>query len=256
MRFISQTSADGVTEQLFTLGEITGVLWTPEDAVGARPLILIGHGGGEHKKAPGVVGRACRFVAEGGFAVAAIDAPNHGDQPKSEEFVRLASQNRARMAAGEDAGPLVAAMHDLLAGQAVADWRAVITAAQELDHVGAGPAGYWGMSMGCGLGVPLVAAEPRIRAAVLGLFGVYGLAETAARVTVPVQFLLQWDDDLVPRDQGLALFDALASGEKTLHANSGKHGEIPGFETGSSLRFFTRHLALARAGHLAEVALA
>jgi fermentation-respiration switch protein FrsA (DUF1100 family) len=77
---------------------------------------------------------------------------------------------------------------------------------------------------------------------VLGLLGVHGLAETAARLTAPVQFLLQWDDDKVPRAQGLALFDALASADKTLHANPGKHGEIPEFETGSSLRFFTRHL--------------
>jgi fermentation-respiration switch protein FrsA (DUF1100 family) len=96
--------------------------------------------------------------------------------------------------------------------------------------------------MGCGLGVPLIAAEPRIRAAVLGLLGVHGLAEAAARVTVPVQFLLQWDDDRVPRAQGLALFDALASSEKSLHANPGKHGRIPEFETGYSLEFFTRHL--------------
>ena len=98
------------------------------------------------------------------------------------------------------------------------------------------------MSLGCGLGVPLLAAEPRVGAAVLGLLGVHGLAETAARVTAPVQLLLQWDDDLVPRDQGLALFDALASAEKTLHANPGRHGEIPGFETDGSLRFFARHL--------------
>jgi cephalosporin-C deacetylase-like acetyl esterase len=110
------------------------------------------------------------------------------------------------------------------------------------DHLGAGAVGYWGVSMGCGLGVPLLAAEPRIRAAVLGLLGVHGLTEQAARVTVPVRFLLQWDDALAPRDHGLALFDALASAEKTLHANPGKHGEIPEFETDSSLRFFTRHL--------------
>jgi len=146
------------------------------------------------------------------------------------------------MAVGEDPAALVAALHDLLAGQAVAEWQAVITAVQSLDRVAAGPAGYWGMSLGCGLGVPLLAAEPRVGAAVLGLLGVHGLAETAARVTAPVQFLLQWDDDLVPRDQGLALFDALASAEKTLHANPGRHGEIPGFETDGSLRFFARHL--------------
>ena len=242
MRFIGETSSDGVTEQLFTLGEIPGVLWTPDDAPGARPLILMGHGGGQHKKAPGIAARARHFAAEGGFAVAAVDAPHHGDRPKDEEFVRIATENRARMAVGEDPAALVAALHDLLAGQAVAEWQAVITAVQALDRVGAGPVGYWGMSLGCGLGVPLLAAEPRVGAAVLGLLGVHGLAETAARVTAPVQFLLQWDDDLVPRDQGLALFDALASAEKTLHANPGRHGEIPGFETDSALRFFARHL--------------
>jgi dienelactone hydrolase len=242
MRFIGETSSDGVIEQLFTLGEIPGVLWTPDDVRGARPLILMGHGGGQHKKAPGIAARARRFVAEGGFAVAAVDAPNHGDRPKDEEFVRAATENRVRMAAGEDTAALVAGLHDLLAGQAVAEWQAVITAVQALDRVSAGPVGYWGMSLGCGLGVPLLAAEPRVCAAVLGLLGVHGLAETAARVTAPVQFLLQWDDDLVPRDQGLALFDALASAEKTLHANPGRHGEIPGFETDSALRFFARHL--------------
>jgi dienelactone hydrolase len=244
MRFTSssQTSSDGVTEQLFTIGEIPGVLWTPEHATGPRPLILIGHGGGQHKTALGIPARAGRLVGEGGFAVAAIDAPNHGDRPKDEEFVRFVTENRGRIGAGEDAAVVVATLHELMAGQAVAEWQAVITAVQELDHVGAGPVGYWGMSMGCGLGVPLLAAEPRVQAAVLGLLGVHGLAETAARITVPVQFLLQWDDDLVPRAQGLALFDALGSAEKTLHANPGKHGEMPAFEMDSSLRFFTRHL--------------
>lgn len=242
MRFTSQTSSDGVVERLFTLGGVPGALWTPEHATGPRPLILMGHGGGQHKKAPGVLAGARRFAAEGGFAVAAIDAPNHGDRPKDEEFLRFMAENRARMGAGEDTAALVAVLHDLMADQAVADWRAVITAVQDLDDVGAGPVGYWGVSMGCGLGVPLLAAEPRIRAAVLGLLGVRGLAEAAARVTAPVRFLLQWDDHLVPRDQGLALFDALASAEKALHANPGGHGEIPGFERDDVLRFFARHL--------------
>ncbi|MEV4572887.1 alpha/beta hydrolase [Nonomuraea jabiensis] len=242
MRFNSRTSSDGVTEQLFTLDEIPGVLWTPEDAPGPRPLILMGHGGGQHKKAPGIVARAHHFVAGSGFAVAAIDAPNHGERPKGEEFARIVTEMRGRAAAGEDATALVLAMHTLLAGQAVAEWQAVLTVLQQLDHVGAGPVGYWGMSMGCGLGVPFVAAEPRVSAAVLGLLGATTLAETAARITVPVQFLLQWDDELVPRAEGLALFDAFASAEKTLHANPGKHGDLPRFEIDSSLRFFARHL--------------
>jgi hypothetical protein len=73
--------------------------------------------------------------------------------------------------------------------------------------------------MGSATGVPLAAAEPRITAAVFGLAGHETLAEAAARVTIPLLFLLQWDDEQVPRESGLALFDAFASREKSLHAN-------------------------------------
>ncbi|OBQ48404.1 hypothetical protein A4U61_25095 [Streptomyces sp. H-KF8] len=242
MRFSSETSSDGVREQFFTLGEILGVLWSPEGAAGTRPLVLMGHGGGQHKKAPGVAVRARRFVAEGGFAVVAVDVPGHGDRPKDEEYDRIATENRARAAAGEDLAPLIAGFQALVARQTVPEWRAVLDAVQRLEYVGAGPVGYWGVSLGCGLGVPFVAAEPRVRAAVLGLGGSVASAEAASRITVPVEFLVQWDDERVPRDQGLALFDALGSAEKTLHANPGGHGEIPAFELDSTLRFFARHL--------------
>ncbi|OZV75723.1 alpha/beta hydrolase [Micromonospora echinospora] len=242
MRFNSQTSCDGVSEQLFTLGEIPGVLWTPEGAVGTRPLILMGHGGGQHKKAPGIVFRAHRFVVERGFAVVAVDVPGHGDRPTDEEYHRIATENQARVEAGEELAPLIAGFQALVARQTVPEWRAVLDAVQQLEHVGVGPVGYWGVSLGCGLGVPFVAAEPRVRAAVLGLGGALASAEAAGRITVPVEFLMQWDDERVPRAQGLALFDALGSAEKTLHANPGGHGEIPAFELDSTLRFFARHL--------------
>jgi dienelactone hydrolase len=61
--------------------------------------------------------------------------------------------------------------------------------------------GFWGVSMGSAIGIPLVAAEPRVRAAVLGLIGATdALVRAAAAITVPVRFLLQWDDRLIPRD--------------------------------------------------------
>lgn len=243
MRFTSQTSSDGVFEQLFTLGEIPGVLWTPAGATGTRPLILLGHGGGQHKKAPDVVTRARRFVTECGFAAASVDVPGHGDRPVHKEFNRIATENQARAEAGEELYPLIASFQALVARQTVPEWQAVLDALQELDHVGAGPVGYWGVSLGCGLGVPFVAAEPRVRAAVLGVSGALASAGPAARITVPVEFLVQWDDERVPREQSLALFDAFASPEKTLHANPGKHGEIPSFEVDSTLRFFARHLS-------------
>jgi hypothetical protein len=68
------------------------------------------------------------------------------------------------------------------------------------------------------------------------------LAVTASRITMLIEFLLQWDDELVPREATLALFDAFASPEKILHANSGRHMNVPLFELDSSDRFFTRHL--------------
>ncbi|MFF4835010.1 alpha/beta hydrolase [Streptomyces sp. NPDC001315] len=222
---------------------IPGVLWTPDGTAGTRPLILLGHGGGQHKKAPGSMARARRFAAECGFAVAAVDAPAHGDRPRTEEHNRLVGEMRNRMHTGGDVAPVLAEVHTLAVGQSVPEWRAVVDAVQELDHVGAGPVGYWGLSLGCGLGVPFVAAEPRVRAAMLGLNGAETSAEAAARITVPVEFLVQWDDERVPRAASLALFDAFASAEKTLHANPGDRGEVPAFELDSSLRFFTRHLS-------------
>jgi dienelactone hydrolase len=237
VRFTAASSYDGLTEQLFLLDDIPGVLWTPEGADGPRPLVLMGHGGGQHKKAPGIVARARRFVTERGYAVACVDVPGHGDRPRHEEFHRIATENQARADAGEDLAPLIASFQALVARQTVPEWRAVLDA---LDHFG--PVGYWGVSLGCGLGIPFVAADPRVRAAVLGLGGASVSAGTAARITVPVEFLLQWDDERVPREQGLALFDALGSAEKTLHANPGKHAEIPLHELDSTLRFFTRHL--------------
>ncbi len=104
MRFTSQTSSGGVTEQLFTLtftfGEIPGVLWTPDGAAGVRPLILMGHGGGQHKKAPGIVARARRFAAECGFAVAAVDVPGYGDRPRNEEHNQIIAEMRTRAQTG------------------------------------------------------------------------------------------------------------------------------------------------------------
>jgi dienelactone hydrolase len=203
---------------------------------------MIGHGGGLHRNAPGIADLARRLVVEWDFAVVAVDAPSHGDRPDHEEFTRIATEYEVRLAAGEDLAALVADFQALVVREVVPEWRAVLDAVQKLSQVGPGPVGYWGLSLGCVIGVPFVAAEPRVRAAVLGLAGAEVSAEAAAQITVPVQFLMQWDDQRVPRGQSLALFDGLVSAEKTLHANPGTHGEIPAFEIDGTLRFLARHL--------------
>jgi dienelactone hydrolase len=245
--FTSQTSDHGVAQQFFVLehseSAIPGVLWTPDASSGPRPLVLLGHEGGQSKTAPGVLALARRLVGECGFAVAAIDAPGHGERPPTAEHGRLIARLRAAMGAGEPVGALVADINAAMARWTVPEWRVTLDALQELEYVGSGSVGYWGVSMGAAIGIPLAAAEPRITACVFGLCGAAAVM-AASRVTAPLEFLLQWDDEVVPRDEGLALFDAFASAEKTLHANPGLHGGVPPFEAESTVRFFARHLGL------------
>jgi pimeloyl-ACP methyl ester carboxylesterase len=246
MRFTSETTSDGVCERLFSVDGIPGVLWSPAGSAADSPLVLLGHGGGQHKRAPGMLARARRYVTAGGFSVAAIDAPGFGERPMTEQDERFVAWIRERAAAGEPTGTHIAHYNAELAARAVPEWQAVLNALLDLDCVSADrPAGFWGVSLGSALGIPFAAAEPRIGAAVFGLVGHETLAEAAARVRVPIEFLLQWDDELIPRASGLALFDAFASREKTLHANPGRHRNVPAFELESSERFFARHLMLA-----------
>jgi alpha-beta hydrolase superfamily lysophospholipase len=243
MRFSSETAANGVSELLFTVDDVPGVLWLPTGVARTPALVLLCHGGGQHKRAPGLLARAHRYVTARGFAVAAIDAPGHGDRPRTEQEGRLVAGMRRRMAAGEPVHEHVARFNGELATRAVPEWQRTLDALQDDDRVGAGgPVGLWGLSLGSGIGIPLAAADPRITAAVFGLAGHESLSAPAARVTVPVEFLLQWDDEFLPRDAGLALFDAFASAEKTLHANPGGHGGVPAHEAESSERFLARHL--------------
>jgi pimeloyl-ACP methyl ester carboxylesterase len=131
-----------------------------------------------------------------GFAAAAIDAPGHGDRPRTVQDERFVACIRERMAAGEPVGTLIGRDNAERAARAVPEWRATLDALEEIDEVGAGgPVAYWGLSLGSFIGVPLAAAEPKITAAVFGLAAHEALAEAAARVTVPIEFPLHWDDE-------------------------------------------------------------
>ena len=246
MQFTATTSSNGLLERDFTIGDVPGVLWSPATGPDRAPLILMGHGGGNHKKSPAMAGRARLLVTLGGFHVAVIDAPGHGDRPRTaHDEEEIAALFRAR-AAGEPEGPIVVRYNAHLAELAVPEWRATLDALQELPEIGAGgPVGYFGINMGTAIGVPLTAIEPRITAAVFGQHWPDALAEPARRITVPIEFALQWDDEHIPRESGLALFDAFASTEKTLHANAGAHKDLPRFEAESAVRFFIRHFGRA-----------
>ncbi|MFO0747569.1 MAG: alpha/beta hydrolase [Myxococcota bacterium] len=250
MKLTNLKTEDGVTERQLELtvagNLVPGAVWTPEGARGGRPLILVGHGGGMHRLAPPVVGTARRYVTSLGYAVLAIDAPMHGARvaPADAERVGHAERDRVMRSGGIRGEALAVTMQRALAQ--IPEWQAALDAAQALEGVGAdGPVGYSGVSMGAYLGIPFVAAEPRVKASVFALAGGQGddhpLIQAARRITVPLEFAAQWDDGTVTRDESLALFDAFASREKTLHANPGRHAELPAFERSSWEAFFLRH---------------
>jgi len=246
LHFTAETSSNGVAERDFTVGEIPGVLWSPASRADRAPLVLIGHGGGTHKKWSAMTGRAHLLVTGCGFHVAAIDAPGHGDRPRTaHDEQEIAALYQARAAGGPE-GPIVVRYNAHLAERAVPEWQMTLDALQELPEIGAGgPVGYFGLNMGTAIGVKLVALEPRISAAVFGLHWPDAVAEMAKQITIPIEFVLQWGDEHIPRQSGLALFDAFASKEKTLHANAGAHKQLPRFEADSAVRFFARHLGRA-----------
>lgn len=242
--FTSETASDGVVERGFTVGDVPGVLWSAGS--GPAPLVLMGHGGGLHKKTPALAARARDTVTRQGFSVVAIDAPGHGERPRSAEDEQVRAEFREAHATGdhERFRSVSIGYARSLAERAVPEWRATLDALQRLPEIGRdAPIGYGGgISLGTAIGVPLTAADPRISAAIFGggFFVYEELLAAARRITVPVQFLLPWDDEHVDRHSSFALFDAFATEEKTLHANPGDHRRIRwiGVDEG----FLARHL--------------
>lgn len=222
----------GVSEQSFSVTraneEIPGILWEPAEVQGRLALVLVGHGGKSEKRNPFDLVLARRFVRRHGVAVCAIDAIDHGergpivdtgDGPPQPEFVALWNRPDTfdRMNA---------------------DWITTLDELLALDRFDSTRIGYWGLSMGTILGLPLVAAERRVSAAVLGACGFTGPGARHGRfaarhrvdapnVTCPVMFMVQWDDEIFHRDGALELFDTIGSHDKRLHAHPGKHGDVP-----------------------------
>lgn len=256
MNLTQEISENGVTERHFELtvtGELVpGVIWAPEGARGPRPLLLIGHGGSQHKLFAPIAASAKRYAQNLRYAVVTIDAPKHGARTTPEESARASEKMRQHFSTGGGLHGEILTMMLTSATQAASEWRAVLDAVTALDFIGeGGPIGYAGLSMGGMTGLLLAAGEPRIKAAVIGLVGQHegsNLLITAARsLKMPVEFLMQWDDELVPRNAALSLFDAIASAEKTLHANPGEHGTVPPFERQGWMQFFVRNLGAAEA---------
>ncbi|SEL15705.1 dienelactone hydrolase family protein [Streptacidiphilus jiangxiensis] len=243
MHFTSEQRLDnGVLEREFTLGpdgddQIPGTLWTPTST--PAPLILMAHNNGLPKAEPRLVARA-RLTAAHGYAVASIDAPECGDRPRSAATDQARAELRRAMQAGEPVDDIFESFVGPMVEKAAPEWLTTLDALLAVPEID-GPVGYSGWTA---LGIRLAAVEPRIAAAGFFAGGYVPLAqrEQARQVTVPLLFLLQWDDEGNPRQRALDLFDAFGSKEKTLHANLGGHLGTPSFEREDGDRFYDRHL--------------
>lgn len=153
MRFTSeQRLDDGVLEREFTLGEIPGILWTPESASTSAsaspsapaPLILLGHPPlGLRRMYPRLVARARQSAADG-FATATIELPGSGDRPRWAAVEQARADLRRVMQAGEPVGDeIVDALVLPLVDKAVPEWQAALDALLSLPGI-CGPVGYSG----------------------------------------------------------------------------------------------------------------
>ena len=235
--------ARGVRERRFDVVRdgraVPGLLWTPASGDGPWPLVLLGHGGGGSKREGYVVKTARRLASAHALAAAAIDGPVHGDRrPDPGAPSALVVMQFAQLWANDGE-----AMTDAM----VADWRTVLDVLLGLPEVRPTGCGWWGLSMGTILGLPLVAAERRITAAVLGLMGMTGptrarIERDAPRVRCPVLFLVQCQDAVFPVDCSFELFEAIGSRDKRLYAHVGGHGDVPPEAFEASVRFLGERL--------------
>ena len=213
---------------------VPAVYWSPE--VQSRGIVLASHGGGGHKLSEPVLAIAKACCAQG-ITVLAIDGPVHGDRRADGrvdyDFVMQAFNDAWLAGVGRTS------MTD--------DWRAALAALLAVPGHANLPIGYIGVSMGTAYGLPLVAAEPRIRAAALGLWSAKfpaseHLAGCAQRIQCPVWFTQQWNDEHFDREGTLALFDAIAAPDKMLTAYPGPHRLLEGQRLQEAVAFIARHL--------------
>ena len=171
IEFTSETTSNGVIERHFVVDDITGVLWSPPSgSVGSPPSAVRAL----RRHAQEGAGTGCQRTPQcelPRFAVAAIDAPGHGDRPRNtqdEQWVEAIHQARA---AHESIAPIVVEYNRSLAERAVPEWQRTIDALQTLPDVDVdadAPIGFGGVSLGVVTGLMLAPVESRIAAVSFG----------------------------------------------------------------------------------------
>lgn len=227
---LAMTRATGAgTETVFRVAcggaLVPAALWLAEGAQ-RPPVVLLGHGGAEHKASDRHRKLAAWFASNFGVACLAIDGPFHGERSIPGGGADDAMQS------------ILARGPEVVHQQLSREWLAVLDAVGAHGLVNAERVGYIGLSLGSVYGLPLCAAlGSRLRAAVVGKVGTACAAplvnisspgvlrEAASQITAPVLFQMHWDDEIFPRPNQLELFDLVGSRQKLLRAHPGRHSD-------------------------------
>lgn len=219
--------------------DVTGALWLPATPNPGSTLMCFGHGASGDRYQRPIPQLAGRFTSEAGLPVLSIDGPVHGLR---------------QVGVGGRAAFLPEFQRDAALADMTDDWTAAIAAIRALPEVGTGKLAYFGLSMGSIFGIPLIASRTDVTVATLGLFGVadrFGhkdeFRSAAAKITCPLLYLMQLEDELFDRDGYLEIFDTFASTDKRLHANPGLHPEVPAEEVDFAFDFLVAHIRGAAA---------
>lgn len=216
---------------------IPAVYWEPER--GSRGVVLACHGGSGHKLSNAIL-MIARHCVPLGLTVLAIDGPVQGERRDDGNLDPGVARQSFREAWRAGLG------RTSMGG----DMRAALDPLLDLPGYAELPVGYIGVSMGTAYGIPLLATEPRVRAAAIGLWSTtYAasdhLAGFAARMQCDVWFTQQWNDEFFDREGTLALFDAIGSHDKRLVAYPGPHHELEGERLADAVAFVAGRLQAA-----------
>lgn len=226
-----------------TAGPVPCTVWTPTSRSGPVPMVLLGHGGSGDRHSARITSTAVRLVSAG-IAAAAIDGPYHGERVASPLSV---AEYQARIGAEGI---------DTVLDRMTGDWTATRDLLVETGIAEPTRLAYFGLSMGTRYGLDAAAdLAPGLRCAVFGKFGTQATPEmdprlqapdralqAASRITAPVLFHVQWDDEIFPRAGQFELFDAFAGAAKELHAFAGGHADTVEHAPEIWQAFITRHL--------------
>ncbi|MEJ5989127.1 hypothetical protein WG902_03950 [Ramlibacter sp. PS3R-8] len=175
-----------------------------------------------------------------GIAVLAIDGPVHGERRPDGSVDPAVAKAAFRDAWRQGTGRESMAQ----------DFSCALDALCAREGLHGLPMGYVGVSMGTAYGIPLLAAEPRISVAAIGLWSAAypasaHLLEHARRIRCRVWFTQQWHDEIIDRAGAADLFDAIGSNDKRLVAYPGGHRELDGERLADAVRFVAESLVRA-----------